>query len=145
MRVQVLKADDCIGEEVKEKTQALKNGEVRCPVAMVSKPEVALFEASHELSSRRSWSLKTSVSTRRRQRMTPGLLRRYLDLFGYTRRTNPGCFQIAYGVGPCLRKASLHNLHSDYNLHVCSLQQMLTFLSTMLLAQPTERTPQQRV
>jgi hypothetical protein len=77
--------------------------------------------------------------------MTPVLLRRYLDLFDYTRRTVPGRFKIACSVGPCLSKAFFHKLPSEYILHVCSLQQMLTSLSTMLLAQPTERMPQQRV
>ncbi len=76
-------------------------------VALVSKTEVALFKASHEMSSRRSYSLKTSVSTRRRQRMTPVLLRRYLDLFDYTRRTVPGRFKIACSVGPLKKGQSI--------------------------------------
>lgn len=40
----MLKADDCIGEEVKEKTQALNNGEVRCctlSLGLLFKPEFA--------------------------------------------------------------------------------------------------------
>ena len=42
----MLKADDCIGEEVKEKTQALNNGEVRCStrsLALLFQPEIAQY------------------------------------------------------------------------------------------------------
>ncbi len=39
--------------------------------------------------------------------MTPVLLRRYLDLFDYTRRTVPGRFKIACSVGPLKKGQSI--------------------------------------